>query len=91
MQNVQRTIDLLLSRGATFEVRTTVIPQHGMEDLVRIARELPIVPLYSLSRYRRPEKYPLDYEIFISEKPYSEDKLCEFADALREWQPNIRA
>ena len=53
---VLESIGLLLGSKASFEVRTTVIPQLSQEDLLKMARELPVLPRYVLNRYRKPER-----------------------------------
>lgn len=86
---VLKTIDLLLHHHADFEVRTTVIPQLGEEDLVCMAKELPVVPRYVLNRYRKPEKYlPCD-QLRIEQTPYAQAQMNVFADLIRTWQPNV--
>ena len=87
-ETVLRTIRLLLSRGAAFEVRTTVIPQLDEEDLLTMARELPVVPRYTLNRYRKPEYYLPHDEEDVSKTPYQAGQLSALADLLRAFQPN---
>ncbi|NLG09925.1 MAG: anaerobic ribonucleoside-triphosphate reductase activating protein [Coriobacteriaceae bacterium] len=82
------TITTLIEANANFEVRTTVVPQLGEDDLVQMAKELPIVPRYVLNRYRPPELYlPRDRER-IAAPPYSQAQIETFAATLRKWQPN---
>lgn len=85
---VLRTIRLLLDYGAAFEVRTTVIPQLKEHDLILMAQELPIVPRYTLNRYRKPEIYRSEDELRVLEKPFSADQITSLAEKLRVWQPN---
>jgi len=86
---VLKTINLLLNHNQAFEVRTTVIPQLGLEDLITMVQELPELPKYVLNPYRQPQNYlESDLEL-IMEPPYPETKINEFAEALRGYQPNI--
>jgi pyruvate formate lyase activating enzyme len=85
---VIRTIRLLLERGVRFEVRTTVIPQLSENDLILMAQEVPVVPLYVLNKYRKPEKYLCSDEARVTEKPYSATQLAVLAEAIHPWQPN---
>jgi pyruvate formate lyase activating enzyme len=87
-QAVLETIRLLKDRDADFEVRTTVVPQLGEDDLMQMARELPEVPRWTLNRYRKPEVYlPRDADK-VDQIPYTAEQLGAFAETLRKWQPN---
>lgn len=86
---VLETIGILLKNNADFEVRTTVIPQFSENDLIQMAKELPILPRYVLNRYRQPEKYlPCDKER-IEKRPYTQSDIEVFVKKLKEYQPNI--
>ncbi len=88
---VLQTINLLLQYNADFQVRTTVVPQLDQADLIRMAKELPVVPHYVLNRYRRPEKF-LPYDSpKVMQSPYSHATIRQMADMLRPYQPNISA
>lgn len=88
-ETVLETIGLLLACHADFEVRTTVIPQLNEEDLVCMAKELPVVPRYVLNRYRKPEKYlPCD-ELRVEQTPYTQVEIDAFANLICTWQPNV--
>ena len=86
---VRETIGLLLDNGIRFEVRTTVLPQLGEEDLLKMAQELPAVPRYVLNRYRPPEQYKLCDRARIAQTPYTEKEIDAFARAMRAYQPNM--
>ena len=86
---VIRTVQLLSEHDVPYEVRTTVIPQLGSKELVRMAKELPAVPRYVLNRYRVPEKYLPHDEERIMKKPYSPEEIQSLADSVTAWQPNI--
>ncbi|WP_313562460.1 anaerobic ribonucleoside-triphosphate reductase activating protein [Ruminiclostridium cellobioparum] len=85
---VKETIQLLVDAGVDFEVRTTVIPQLGKEDLISMSRELPVVPKYVLNRYRLPENYKECDSSRIMEKPYSQEEIKSFSELIKEYQPN---
>jgi pyruvate formate lyase activating enzyme len=88
-ETVLRTIHLLLERGADFEVRTTVLPQLREDDLILMAQELPAVPLYTLNRYRKPDRYLPADEAQVTEHPYSAEQVAALAERIRIWQPNV--
>ena len=88
---VLETINILLGSNADFEVRTTVIPQLGEDDLMQMAKELPRLPRYMLNRYRRPEKYRPSDAKKVSQKPYTDDRLKELARLISDIQPNTVA
>lgn len=86
---VLKTINLLLTAHSNFEVRTTVFPQLTLDDLVRMAQELPIVPRYVLNPYKRPLKYrPQDQEK-VDVPPYSEKQIAEMAQTVKLYQTNL--
>jgi pyruvate formate lyase activating enzyme len=81
------TIALLQSANVPYEVRTTVVPQLSLDDLMTMARELPPVPRYVLNRYRKPETWlPADEER-VNRTPYTQAELKELAEAVRQVQP----
>lgn len=86
---VRRTIDILLESGIPFEVRTTVLPELGMDELTAMARELPPLPRYVLNRYRVPERLRPGDEPFALAPAPSPERLREYAERLRAWQPNV--
>jgi pyruvate formate lyase activating enzyme len=86
---VQETVRLLLESGARFEVRTTVIPQLKLPDLMQMARELPEVPRWSLNRYRKPEEYKPCDEERLSETPYLQSEIDSFAKEMMKIQPEM--
>lgn len=86
---VQETIRLLADSGVPFEVRTTVFPQLGIDELSVMAKEIPEVPRYVLNRYKVPEKYLSRDAERIMERPYTHDEIQLFAKAVAPWQPNI--
>lgn len=89
VKTVLETVNLLLRRGADFEVRTTVIPQLSEFDLVRMAAELPPLPRYVLNRYRKPDIFPESVRDKIEKRPYTRDKIAAFAETLRPLQPHV--
>ena len=88
---VLETISILKNSGADFEVRTTVFPQLSKEDLITMAKELPALPRYVLNPYRMPEKYEESKKENVTAKPYTKNELAGLAEAIRPYQPNVRA
>lgn len=87
--NVLTTIRMLAESGVAFEVRTTVVPQLGTDDLIMMAQELPRVPRLVLNPYRRPEVFrPADRER-IDRTPYIGAEMKRLADAIRVYQPGV--
>ncbi len=85
---VLQTIRLLAQSGIAYEVRTTVIPQLSLPNLMQMAHELPILPRYVLNRYRVPDVYPAREAPRITQRAYTQGEITAFAEALREIQPN---
>lgn len=86
---VLKTIQILSESSLPFEVRTTVIPQLGREELIRMAKEIPEAPRYVLNRYRVPDKYLPADEAKILEKACSHEELQALGDWITPWQPNV--
>ncbi len=87
--DVIETINILLANNSDFEVRTTVIPQLTLDDLIQMSQELPVVPRYVLNPYKKPINYlESDFEL-ISVPPYPEDTIADFAREVKLYQPNV--
>ncbi len=86
---VLETIETLRRHHASFEVRTTVIPQLSQNDLLTMAKELPPLPRYVLNRYRPPEIYRGCDRTKIEEKPYTPSEIQGFALQMQKDQPHI--
>ncbi len=86
---VIKTIRLLSENQVPFEVRTTVIPQLGCDELIQMAKELPRLPRYVLNRYKVPENYPIHEEERIRKRPYCREDIQSLADCVIAWQPNV--
>lgn len=88
-KSVLETIHILQNNHIDFEVRTTVIPQFREEDLICMAKELSVVPRYSLNRYRKPKEYQKSDEQKVNEIPYTQKEIQNFVSLLSSYQPNI--
>ncbi len=86
--DVLKTICILSNSGAEFEARTTVIPQLDADDLIRMAKELPVLPRYVLNPYRKPERFLPQDEDRVAKVPYTKSEIKFFAETLRAYQPN---
>ncbi len=86
---VQKTIGLLQNGGVPFEVRTTVLPQLQESDLLQMASELPVVPRWTLNRYRRPEQYKPCDEQRVDAIPWTQEQVDGFARQMLTAQPNM--
>lgn len=88
---VQETIDILLASRVDFQVRTTVIPQFEAQDMITMARELPLVPSYALNPFRKPVHYHPDDQHRIDQIPKTREQILEFAQLMKPWQPHVSA
>ncbi|MDD4183831.1 MAG: anaerobic ribonucleoside-triphosphate reductase activating protein [Candidatus Izemoplasmatales bacterium] len=88
-QTVLASIKLLLENDCDFEIRTTVIPQLSLEDLIQMAEELPKIPRYVLNAYKKPLDYRIEDLDLIEAPPYSEKQIAEFAETIKLYQPNV--
>lgn len=86
---VKETASLLLSAKLPFEVRTTVIPQLGLNDMLLMAREMPILPRYVLNPYRMPLSYRQEDLFRLKKPPHPPEALRAFVEAVKPYQPNV--
>lgn len=87
--NVLKTIAILEGAKANYEVRTTVIPDLSLDDLIQMAKELPEVPKYVLNPYKKPLFYKQSDADLVSQVPYSENQIKEMAQTIVLYQKNI--
>jgi pyruvate formate lyase activating enzyme len=87
---VIETITMLFESEVPFEVRTTMIPQLGEDELLTMSKELPAVPRYVMNRYRIPDNYlPLDEDRIRLKPPYSPKEIQSMVDSVTAFQPNV--
>jgi pyruvate formate lyase activating enzyme len=86
-EEAKKTLALLLGYSVDFEVRTTVVPQLGEDDLMKMAREAPIVPRFLLQQYREPPLYKPEDRFRVKQKPHAPTFLAEIAEKMRVFQP----
>lgn len=80
LENIHESTEITREFGE-YEFRTTVVPTlHEKEDFISIAKWLDGSKRYFLQQFR-PENV-LD-PVYASVKPYPDEKLAEFADAIR--------
>jgi pyruvate formate lyase activating enzyme len=82
------TISLLRSHETKWELRTTVIPQLSLSDLLQMASEVDILPRFTLKPYRKPDLYLPEDKFRVDLKPYTAAQLYGFAERLEPIQPN---
>jgi pyruvate formate lyase activating enzyme len=90
VQGIRRTFSLLRDADVDWEVRTTVIPQLSLEDLVAIAQELPEAPRFILQRYLKPALHRAEDRFRLDAAGYTPAQLVLFADHLRPIQPHAQ-
>ena len=78
---VAECVDMLRKSSVAWELRTTVIPQLGIGDLMAMAQTLPALPLYALQRYR-----PVNGE--GEDAVYSPSQIKKLAEVVKKVQPN---
>lgn len=87
-KGVRESLDLLLSSGVEFELRTTVVPQITLNALSEMARAVPQLPRWSLQLYR---EQPNDRAFLGGIDPYRPEEIRSFAEELKAIQPNVAA
>ncbi len=86
---VLETLTALVAAGATFEARTTVVPQLGEEDLIRMAIEMPPLPRYVLNPYRQPRLFRPEDKDRVELPAYPEKRIAAFAEVVKLYQQNV--
>ena len=85
---VRRTLALLRDSGLPFELRTTVVPQLGLDDLTRMLRDVGPLPRYVLQLYRVPERFRDCDRFRIEASAYTPGQLRDMGAALQPLEPN---
>ena len=85
-EDVHKTLSLFINAGIGFEVRTTVLPQLGEEDLLQMAKEAPKVPRFLLQQYREPALFKPEDRFRVKQKPYALQFLTQMAEKMRAFQ-----
>ncbi len=88
---VRDTMTVLQASTIMWEVRTTMAPTLGFEDLFAIAGQMPRIPAWRLNPYRIPEVYRPEDEIRIKAFCPSVQDLQEWTLRLKLMQPNMLA
>ncbi len=88
-EDVLKSINILYSNKMDFEVRTTVIPQLNLNDLIKMCEELPEIPRFVLNPYNPPLHYLEDDFELINVPPYPESVISDYALTLKLYQPNV--
>lgn len=87
-KKVQETIQIVHESSLDYEVRTTVIPQLEIADLIQMAMELPLLKRYCLNAYRIPKNYKPLHQYLIDIPPYSEQQIQLFREEIALYQPH---
>ena len=84
-----QTISFLVECDFDFEVRTTLIPQIGEGQLVKIAGELPKLPRYVINRFRIPDSYRMSDEALLRQPAALTWDTARIKTVLSPIQPNV--
>lgn len=88
INKVNRSIKLLLENKVNYEFRTTVVPGIvGKEDIKKIGKWIFGAKCYALQQFRNID---VAQKKFAKVKPYSKEKLEEFANLLKGKVKEIR-
>lgn len=95
ISQVEKSLVLLLAHavnheGFTLEVRTTLAPGLDKDDLLALAKELPLLPLWTLNRYRKPVLYKPEDETRVNLPSLQEQEVAALSGLLSEYQPNLK-
>lgn len=85
-RGVRQTLEILISSGIEYELRTTMVPQITHEKLEQMAREVPLLKKFVLQLYRPQE----GFEKFHSKEDiYTPNQLIKLSEKIKDFQPNI--
>lgn len=88
VENIRRSIDIIMKSGLNYEFRTTVIPTfHTSEDIVDIAREINGAKTFALQQFN--PHNTLDPTLRNIE-PYKKEELEEIANRCKPFVSKIR-
>lgn len=90
-ERVKETLKLLFDAKIPFEMRTTVIPQLHLDDMLNMAQEVPALPRYVLNAYRIPKSYREEDLFRLKRSPHTPETIRAFAMAIKPYQPNVLA
>lgn len=88
-ETVRKTLSILLEAGVRFETRTPAIPQLDGEEIIEMARAIPLVPAFVLQDYRRPEEYKEEDRFRVRQKSRGPEFLAAVAEKIRGFQPGV--
>ena len=83
---VRESLDILLASDVAWELRTTLVPQLGTEELRAMARAVPELEKWYLQLYREQEG---DRDILKDLEPYKPQQIASFAEALLPLQKHV--
>lgn len=90
-ERVKETLHLLFDAKIPFEMRTTVIPQLQLDDMLSMAQDVPPLPRYVLNAYRMPKSYREEDLFRLKRAPHTPETIRDFALAIQPYQPNVLA
>ena len=87
LSKILESIDLIMNSKIDYEFRTTIVPLlHDKDIIEKIAKHISGAKKYVLQNFSSQEKM-LDAS-FEKIKPYSDEKIREFSEQLKEYVPN---
>ncbi|MDT4762461.1 anaerobic ribonucleoside-triphosphate reductase activating protein [Sphaerochaeta sp. PS] len=91
---VRQSLSLLARKKEDFpsfmyEVRTTLAPTIGKEDLISIAQAMPVVPLWRINSYRKPPLYKEEDAFRIHAGQPLQAEVDSWKQELKLLQPNL--
>jgi len=87
-QNIEKSIDLIMTSGIDYEFVTTIVPTciQNKEDIRKMGRYLKGAKAWILQQYRNVSTLS---EAFLDIQPYDEHKLQEFRGVAEEYVDNV--
>jgi len=90
MDNIKRSINLLLQGRVDYEFRTTYVPELSKEDIEEMAGYIEGARLYALQQFRCPQSDEAFFDIRNGKKPHSEEYIIETRDLVKNKVKNCK-
>jgi len=88
LESIKASIDLIMSSGIDYELRTTVLPKyHDFEEIEKIAKMIKGAKIYYLQKFQNHKTYQKE---FLKEKRFTDQQLEEFRAIALKYLQNCK-
>ena len=83
MENIQKSIDIIMKGKIDYEFRTTFSPDLTTEDIIQISEWIDGAKLYALQQYRVPPRDIYFYDTRLNLSPHAEDYINSTIETVK--------